>query len=255
MPVPPRAGPGVKDARLAGPFPLSRSMPIQAVGPVPWQRQIARRFVTLWFLKMTATMTWIAVFFWLYFSVMNHAAPGAVMRTMPFTAADAWFGVYEWALVPYASLWVYASLAPALLKETELWTYVRSALCLCIVGLLCFWAFPTQVPAAAIDWAQYPQLEFLKARDVSGNACPSLHVGFAALSAAFLRSTLVQVGAPRWLRLANLAWAAMVVWSVLATRQHVLVDVAGGLAAAALAMWVGAPARVQRLRPAGQSKA
>ena len=111
MPVPPRAGPGVKDARLAGPFPLPRSMPIQAVGPVPWHRQLARRFVTLWFLKMTGTMAWIAVFFWLYFSVMNHAAPGAVMRTMPFTAVDAWFGVHEWALVPYASLWVYASLA------------------------------------------------------------------------------------------------------------------------------------------------
>lgn len=211
---------------------------------MPWHRQLARRIGTLWFLKMTGTIAWIVVFFWLYFAVLRHPAPGAAMQPMPFTAADAWIGIHEWAVVPYCSLWVYASLAPALLARDELGTYVRSAFLLSVIGLACFWAFPTQVPDLRIDWAaQYPWLQFLKSRDVNGNACPSLHVGFVVLSAAFIARTLARVQAPRALRVANLAWAAIVVWSVLATRQHVLIDVLGGVAAALLALWAGAPAR------------
>lgn len=218
---------------------------------MPWHTQLAHRIGTRWFMKMNATIAWIVLFFWLYFGVMRYPAPGAAMQPMPFTFVDAWVGVHEWALVPYASLWVYASLAPALLKDPpELWTYVRSALILCLIGLACFWVFPTQVPAFGIDWQQHPWLEFLKSRDVNGNACPSLHVGFAVLSAAFIRNTLLQVGAPLPVRLFNHAWAAIVVWSVLATRQHVFVDVLGGVAAALLALWMGAPARVQRPAPA-----
>jgi hypothetical protein len=224
-------------------------MPNPSAGALPWHREIARRVGTLWFLKMSGTVAWIVVFFWLYFSVMNY--PGAeAPRPMPFTAIDAWVGIHEWALLPYASLWVYASLAPALLDRGELGTYLRSALCLCLIGLACFWAFPTQVPNFAVDWSQYPWLQFLKSRDVNGNACPSLHVGFAVLSAAFIHRTLLQVGAPRGLRAFNHAWAVIVVWSVLATRQHVFVDVLGGVAAAWLALWMGAPARVRALRPA-----
>jgi hypothetical protein len=219
-------------------------------GAAPWHRQLIRRFGTLWVLKMFGTMAWIAVFFWLYFSVMSYPAPGAVMQPMPVTWVDRLVSVQEWAIVPYASLWVYASLAPALLAREELGTYVRSALCLCVIGLACFWAFPTQVPVLDVDWAQYPTLQFLKARDVSGNACQSLPVGFAVLSAAFIRRTLLQVGAPAAVRALNLAWAAIVVWSVLATRQHVFVDVLGGVAAAALALWMGAAAKVQRVAAA-----
>jgi len=38
------------------------------------------------------------------------------------------------------------------------------------------------------------------------------------------------VGAPLWLRAINVAWAAGIVYSTMAVRQHVLIDVLGGFA-------------------------
>ena len=45
-----------------------------------------------------------------------------------------------------------------------------------------------------------------------------------------LARQLREVGAPAWLRVVNVAWAAGIVYSTMAVRQHVLVDVLGGLA-------------------------
>src|SRR5206468_1754507 len=46
-------------------------------------------------------------------------------------------------------------------------------------GLIIFYFWPTVVPAANIDWAAYPEVDFLKSMDASGNACLSLHVATA----------------------------------------------------------------------------
>jgi hypothetical protein len=61
-----------------------------------------------------------------------------------------------------------------------------------------FWFFPTTVPVFAVDWSQYPALQFLKATDVGGNAFPSLHVAFAVFTAVLLGRQLRSVGAPAW---------------------------------------------------------
>jgi membrane-associated phospholipid phosphatase len=102
-----------------------------------------------------------------------------------------------------------------------------------------FWLFPTTVPVFAVDWAQYPALQFLKATDVGGNAFPSLHVAFAVLTAVLLERQLRSVQAPTWLRVLNLLWAFGIVYSTLATRQHVLLDVLGGTLLAAAVSWAG----------------
>lgn len=209
-----------------------------------WPRRLAARVATLWPLKMVGTMAWIATFFWLYFWVQRNPAPGTALRRMPVTPMDHWFDVQDWAVLPYASLWVYVSLAPALAKDlTEIRRYVRAAALLCVLGFACFWLFPTAVPDFGVDWSGYPLLGVLKARDQGLNAFPSLHVGFAVLSAAFMHASLRDLGAPAALRWANHAWAVLVVWSVFATRQHVVVDALGGLAVAWLA-WraAGGPA-------------
>ncbi|MNT32482.1 hypothetical protein D3C72_1683660 [compost metagenome] len=44
-----------------------------------------------------------------------------------------------------------------------------------------------------------------------------------------LARQLREAGAPGWLRLLNLAWAVAIVYSTMAVRQHVLIDVLGGL--------------------------
>lgn len=159
---------------------------------------------------------------------------------MPLLLPDRWVGVHEGALLPYASLWLYVSLAPALQPDRPtLLAYARSAAMLAGAGLLIFWLVPTAVVADPAQWQDRPLLAFLKSRDGGSNAFPSLHVAFALHSAAFIGHALREVGAPRALQGANIAWALLIGWSAMATGQHVLIDVLGGLAAgaASVARW------------------
>jgi membrane-associated phospholipid phosphatase len=194
---------------------------------VPWYVALGQRIATLWVVKMIGTTVGISGFFVVYFWVMHN--PPSEPMVMPLTRLDHWVGVSDDAMVLYGSLWFYISLAPAFAKDkAELWACARDAAIMAAVGLVVFWLFPTTVPVFAVDWAQYPALQFLKATDVGGNAFPSLHVAFAVLTAVLLERQLRSVQAPTWLRVLNMLWAFGIVYSTLATRQHVLLDVLGG---------------------------
>jgi membrane-associated phospholipid phosphatase len=205
---------------------------------VPWYVALGQRIATLWVVKMIGTTVGISGFFVVYFWVMHN--PPSEPMVMPLTRLDHWVGVSDDAMVLYGSLWFYISLAPAFAKDkAELWACARDAAIMAAVGLVVFWLFPTTVPVFAVDWAQYPALQFLKATDVGGNAFPSLHVAFAVLTAVLLERQLRSVQAPTWLRVLNLLWAFGIVYSTLATRQHVLLDVLGGTLLAAAVSWAG----------------
>jgi membrane-associated phospholipid phosphatase len=195
---------------------------------VPWKQALSQRVRTLWVLKMLGTTLGITGFFILYFWVMRSTdRPATVIPTTP---VDSWIGVYQLALVPYASLWFYVSLAPAFAADLRaLRRYVAGALAIAASGLATYWLFPTTTPAAGVDWSDYPALQFLKAADNGGNAFPSLHVAFAAYTAVVLARQLRELQAPTWVRAGNWIWCAAIVYSTLATRQHVIIDVAGGL--------------------------
>ena len=205
---------------------------------VPWYVALGQRIATLWVVKMIGTTVGISGFFVVYFWVMHN--PPSEPMVMPLTRLDHWVGVSDDAMVLYGSLWFYISLAPAFAKDkAELWACARDAAIMAAVGLVVFWLFPTTVPVFAVDWAQYPALQFLKATDVGGNAFPSLHVAFAVLTGVLLERQLRSVQAPTWLRVLNLLWAFGIVYSTLATRQHVLLDVLGGTLLAAAVSWAG----------------
>jgi membrane-associated phospholipid phosphatase len=55
-------------------------------------------------------------------------------------------------------------------------------------------------------------------------------VSFSVFACIVLARQLRDAGAPAWLRLFNVAWAVAIVYSTMAVRQHVLIDVLGGLA-------------------------
>lgn len=220
----------------------SRSSPA-ALPSVPWYLALGQRFATLWIVKMIGTTLGISGFFFLYFWVMHN--PPSTPTVMPLTPLDRWVDVSDDAMLLYGSLWFYISLAPAFAKDkAELWACARGAATMAAVGLAVFWFFPTTVPVFAVDWSQYPALQFLKATDVGGNAFPSLHVAFAVFTAMLLGRQLRSVDAPAWTRWVNLLWAFGIVYSTLATRQHVLLDVVGGTLLAVLVGW----ARTKRKR-------
>ncbi|BAN36560.1 phosphoesterase PA-phosphatase-like protein [Sulfuricella denitrificans skB26] len=194
----------------------------------PWYRQIAAVIPKQITLKSIGTTLFISLFFGAYFYLLK--TPAYPTTVMPFTLLDRVIGFQPLALPMYLSLWVYVSLPPALLAtRRELYGYGLAMAGTCLVGLIVFYFWPTAVPAAHIDWAQYPDVNFLKNMDASGNACPSLHVATAVFSGFWLHHLLRRFYAPLWILIVNSTWCIGIVYSTIATRQHVAIDVMAGL--------------------------
>lgn len=195
--------------------------------PLPWYRQLVLRIATLWPLKAMGTSAFMALFFWAYFSVMEN--PVGLPLIMPRLPLDQAIPFSTLAFPAYVSLWVYVSLPTALMSGFRsllllgLWSAA-----LCLFCLAIFWGFPTTVPPVDIDWHLYPEMALIKGIDAAGNACPSLHVASAVFSAVWLERVLVNVAAPLWLRWLSGVQCLVIMWSTVATRQHVVLDVIAG---------------------------
>ncbi|HYR33659.1 MAG TPA: phosphatase PAP2 family protein [Burkholderiales bacterium] len=105
-----------------------------------------------------------------------------------------------------------------------------------------FVLWPTQLerqspPAQGLMGFAWSALYF---SDTPNNCLPSLHVALAALAGCVLWRS-------GW-RLTAVLWPSLIALSTLTTKQHVLIDVAGGLALAAVA-WVLVPKLVCHERP------
>jgi len=206
----------------------------------PWYRQAAAAISRHVVLKSIGTPLFIGLFFGAYFYLLKQ--PAYRITVMPITMPDRLIGFQPLTLPLYLSLWVYVSLPPALLAtRRELYGYGVAMAGTCLAGLVVFYFWPTVVPAADIDWARYPDVAFLKSMDASGNACPSLHVATAVFSGIWLHHLLRRFSAPLWMLMFNWVWCIGIVYSVLATRQHVAVDVLAGLV-------LGVPAAYLSLR-------
>lgn len=188
-------------------------------------------------LKSLGTMAFTFIFFLAYIYLLNN--PTGETITVPRIWLDEWIPFEPLALIPYLSLWVYVSLPPIfMVRHGDIVAYgVRIGL-LCMTGLLCFLLWPSAVPPADIDWARYPGMAFLKGVDAAGNACPSLHVATAVFSAIWLHRLLKAFGSARWVRLASILWCVAIVWSTMATRQHVALDALAGSLLAFAAAWL-----------------
>ena len=200
-----------------------------------WWRQVLVRHAILRPLKIVANTLGIAAFFVAYFWVMRH--PQAAVTVMPLIAIDRWVAFEPAAMPLYVSLWVYVSIPLALVRtRRELWACGAATLAMSVIGMTIFLYFPTTVPEAGIDWSLHPSVAFLKGIDAGDNACPSLHVAFAVFAAVWLARILGEMRTGLAVRALNWLWCAGILYSTLATRQHVALDV---LAGAALGLLVG----------------
>lgn len=187
--------------------------------------------------------TW--VFFVAYFYLLRH--PNGPVTTMPMTALDRWIGFQPWALPLYLSLWVYVSLPPALMSSRrKIVGYGARIGVVCLIGLGVFYIWPTKVSPVAIDLARHPAFAILQGIAASGNACPSLHVATAVFAAFWLNWMAPSLGLGTRMRLINVLWCAAIVYSTMATKQHVVVDVICGAALGAAVAWLTRPRAVDR---------
>ena len=194
----------------------------------PWHRQAAQALTQHTYLKGIGTMLFIGLFFGAYFYLLKH--PTYPITVMPVTWLDRMIPFQPLAMPFYLSLWVYVSLPPALLaSHREIFHHGAAISVTCLAGLSIFYLWPTAVPIPDIDWALHPNVSFLKSIDSAGNAFPSLHVATAVFSGVWLHHLLRRFGAPFWVQSLNWMWCIGIVYSTMATRQHVAVDVYAGL--------------------------
>ncbi len=208
-------------------------LPASAEGRAPdrpaWTAQIWLRMRRLLWFKAVGISLFMWVFFAAYFHVLRH--PVYPLVQMPLTALDRLIPFQPAALVPYVSLWLYVGIAPGLLLSLrQLLVYALWNAALCLTGLGFFYFIPTAVPPllAEPDLLRYPAFAVLQGVDAAGNACPSLHVATAMFAAIWVNHLLRQVGAPALLRALNAGWFMLIVYSTLAIKQHVVLDVVAG---------------------------
>ena len=208
----------------------------------PWFRQAAAVIPKHLVLKSVGTTVFISVFFLIYFHVLRH--PAYAPTVIPVIWLDRLISFEPRALPLYLSLWLYVGGVPAFFAtRTELYRYGLAMALMCAAGLSIFYVWPTGIPAPDIDWTQYPDMGFLKNLDASGNACPSLHVATAFVSAVWFHHLLRRFGGPLWIFMLSWSWCIGIIYSTLAIRQHVVIDVGAGLLLGGLAAWLSLPDR------------
>jgi membrane-associated phospholipid phosphatase len=179
-----------------------------------------------WF-KFFGTSTFMSLFFWAYLFLLKN--PAFPVTTIPLTVVDRWIGFTPLALIPYLSLWLYCSLPVFMLPtRVRLLNFGFWIGCMCLFALSIFYWLPNAVPPASIDWAQYPGMAFLKGVDAAGNACPSLHVATAVYSSFWLFWLMREVCLGWRTQSFQVLWGVAIVYSTMATKQHVSLDVMAG---------------------------
>lgn len=233
-------------------LPDRKPAPAAAIGS--WAATLARQWRHRQLVKIAGICAFMGVFFAAYFHVLRN--PWRPVTEMPLTALDAWVPFQPAAFWAYVSLWVYVGIAPGLLPTLAAGLrHAAWAAALCASGLLCFWLWPTAVPASAhhIDpaLADHAGFALLRGVDAAGNACPSLHVASAVFSAMAIRRVLAAAGAPWPLHAVSLVWMLLIVWSTVAIRQHVVLDVVAGVALGLAFGLASARWMAPQVRPAG----
>ena len=192
-----------------------------------WRRVPAIVAANIWF-KFFGAPAFIAVFFAVYIFLLHH--PAYPVTIIPPLWLDNLIGIQPWTLPFYLSLWFYVSLPPLLMTtKSAIVEYGLWMGGLCITALTIFYFWPTAVGPVETDWAQYPGMAFLKSMDAAGNACPSLHVATAVFSWLWLRKYLPALGLGRLTDYLLTVWCAIIVYSTMATKQHMALDVLAGI--------------------------
>lgn len=212
-----------------------------------WRAEIGFRMRHLFLLKLVGTSAFIWLFFIAYFYLLRNPAHPPVV--MPLTALDHLIPFQPKTLFAYLSLWLYVGIAPGLQRSfKELVVYGIWAVSLCLAGLAVFYLWPTAVPPLTFDVSGYTGFAMLQGVDATGNAFPSMHVAIAMFTVIHLENVFRNACVPPVYRWLNLAWFAAIVWSTLAIRQHVVLDVVGGSALGLVFAWASLRWRPQPLR-------
>jgi fatty acid desaturase len=191
-------------------------------------------------LFLTAIMTFV---FWIIYIAGDALHAAAIWRGDLTTALDRMIPFYPAAAAIYLLVTPMLMAAPFVFRTPErLLPFGVAIIVELLVALAIYYVFPTEVAAPPYDPSGVIGSLMWLASAISrhGNNLPSLHVALSA-SAALGYAPLVTRGP----RIAAFGLAGAIAVSTLLTHQHVVADVGGGLALAALGMGLVYP-RAQR---------
>jgi hypothetical protein len=191
-----------------------------------WLAELTLRARKSLIVTIVGTSALTAVFFAGYFYIQTH--PLRTAYEMPLTRIDLLVPFQPGLLIIYLSLWVYLGAGPGLQPNSaEIARYAGWISALGTIALLIFWAWPTRTPAFSTP-THFPGITTLHHVDMTGNACPSMHVAAAIFTALRVNYVFERTGAPLPARLFNGVWFVAIAYSTLAIRQHVVWDVVAG---------------------------
>jgi membrane-associated phospholipid phosphatase len=195
---------------------------------VEFRLQCWRRLTTLWQEKLQLTAVLNVLFWGFYLFLSRHAF--LPIHTLPMTWLDRWAGFqpHPWAWV-YESNFLLVGVVPWLIvSQVELRRYAAGFALLAVVSFVVFALFPVASPRPA-NLEASPFLIFITHVDGPLNAFPSLHAGSLIYALAWARR-LCGASLNPWMAALLLAWAALILFATLATKQHYALDLlAGGL--------------------------
>ncbi|MGI8603493.1 MAG: phosphatase PAP2 family protein [Verrucomicrobiales bacterium] len=155
---------------------------------------------------------------------------GALEEWVPFKPNAVWiYGTFHaWFLLPFF----------VLRNRPQIRRYAWAFFWVATISIGIFVLFPTGVVrpeiAGDIPWPYH----LCRQLDLPRNGFPSLHASITVLSAAFLhRASQSLVRASFW-RTMIWMWVAAICWSCIALRQHVALDVLGGILIGVAAAWI-----------------
>lgn len=140
--------------------------------------------------------------------------------------------------VVYLSIFIFVSPGPLLLStRSKLGRYSVGAVLQIVIAAIAFFLWPTAI-ARPVPELKNVLYETLVGIDGTINCCPSLHAALTLYSAYWASYSLSNIMPQLWGHTIIWTWALAIIYSAMAIKQHVLLDIVGGIVLAIMALAV-----------------
>jgi hypothetical protein len=197
-----------------------------------WLTDLSGRVHSHWRLKALLAGS-ISFLFCVPYFLLGHF-PVMPARELPLSRIDRAIGfdAGPWVWV-YQSVYIPINVIPWLARRRhELAQYARGFAAVSLFSFIVFFLFPVRAPKPDVPHP-HGMYWLLQLYDADYNALPSLHAALLVYTLCFGRRVFGR-GRPPGLDLVCLAWAALILYATLATKEHYLVDIVAGGALALL---------------------
>lgn len=170
----------------------------------------------------------IILAFWiLYFSIQRHPVftiteltPSFIDNLIPFNPDYVYI---------YESFWLLMPIAPWLMNSRrDLLSYCKAISLMSMIAFFVFFIWPTACARPAGSTSGNEVYEILVAIDRNLNAFPSLHAAFTVFSTLCCWEIFKTLSFHRMAICLILLWTLAILYSTLATQQHLFIDLIGG---------------------------